>query len=63
MGSVSFERKVLALGHRPLRISYPDAKFWGTSTVPLCQFEVIKREEKNETDRMCCNNNKQSNHI
>ncbi|EXB73274.1 Poly(ADP-ribose) glycohydrolase 1 [Morus notabilis] len=40
MGSVSFERKVLALGHRPLCISYPDAKFWGTSTVPLCQFEA-----------------------
>lgn len=40
MGFVSFERKVLALEHHPLCISYPDAKFWSSSTIPLCQFEA-----------------------
>lgn len=45
MGSVSFERKVLALEHHPLCISYPDAKFWSSSTIPLCQFEVIGRKQ------------------
>ncbi|XP_062082467.1 poly(ADP-ribose) glycohydrolase 1-like [Humulus lupulus] len=39
-GSVSFERNVLPLEHRPLCVSYPDANFWSGSLVPLCKFEV-----------------------
>ncbi|KAE8686716.1 Poly(ADP-ribose) glycohydrolase 1 [Hibiscus syriacus] len=41
-GSVSFERKLLSLGHHPLQscLSYPDADFWTKSTIPLCPFQV-----------------------
>ncbi|KAL4272431.1 hypothetical protein GQ457_13G013430 [Hibiscus cannabinus] len=41
-GSVSFERKLLSLGHHPLQscVSYPDARFWTESTIPLCPFQV-----------------------
>ncbi|PON59176.1 Poly(ADP-ribose) glycohydrolase [Parasponia andersonii] len=40
VGSVSFERNVLPLEHRPLCISYPNANFWSGSIIPLCKFEV-----------------------
>ncbi|KAE8701967.1 6,7-dimethyl-8-ribityllumazine synthase [Hibiscus syriacus] len=40
--SVSFERKLLSLGHQPLQscLSYPYADFWTKSTIPLCPFQV-----------------------
>lgn len=41
VGFVSFERKVLPLENRSLCISYPNADFWSSSLIPLCQFEVI----------------------
>ncbi|XP_041013592.1 poly(ADP-ribose) glycohydrolase 1 isoform X1 [Juglans microcarpa x Juglans regia] len=40
MGYVSFERKVLALEHRPPCIPYPKDTFWSNSVIPLCRFEV-----------------------
>ncbi|GAA0164361.1 glycosidase [Lithospermum erythrorhizon] len=39
-GNVSFERKVTALEYKSSRLSYPNARFWRKSTVPLCRFEV-----------------------
>ncbi|KAK7307991.1 hypothetical protein VNO77_41532 [Canavalia gladiata] len=39
-GVVSFERKVLPFENDYVHISYPDANFWSTSVIPLCEFEV-----------------------
>ncbi|KAL2349430.1 hypothetical protein Fmac_003430 [Flemingia macrophylla] len=39
-GVVSFERKVLPFENDSIHISYPDANFWSTSDIPLCNFEV-----------------------
>ncbi|KAF8108704.1 hypothetical protein N665_0104s0030 [Sinapis alba] len=39
-GFVSFERKVLPLGHNPHYVSYPEADYWAKSICPLCSIEV-----------------------
>ncbi|KAG9132799.1 hypothetical protein Leryth_026317 [Lithospermum erythrorhizon] len=56
-GNVSFERKVTPLEYKSSRLSYPNARFWRKSTVPLCRFEVRTSEASdrfNDNDIKLC---------